>query len=388
MAETVDPPVKSHFQLRAEMPNFDYVRLVAASLVLFSHSFTIAEGSDRNEPLVRLLGEGEILGIYAVCVFFIISGFLVTKSAFERRSLVTFAASRILRVFPGLFVCQLVTATVLGVFFTDMGKRAFLASLIPLRYAIHYTIDPAMSWQVQSVTFYQDAAKTGEGLNGSLWTIQQELACYTILALLLVTRTLRWPTCLAIVLLTLPFFVPWSKDDVTPIMDAIRWSIEDSRVTDFFWVAPSFFMGAVIFFFWLRKRCLPAWPMLLCLADFAWAVHRGHYYDHFALYAAYPLLWIATSTTHTLPSLKKFGDISYGVYLYGWPCEQAVRGFMGPGVTWYTVFVLAGIMTVACAYASWRLVEKPALSLKKYFNGPPASDRARPAHPPLAADTP
>lgn len=124
----------SHGSLRPEMPNFDYVRLIAASAVLFSHSFTIADGSDANEPLVRLLGEGEIMGIYAVCIFFIISGFLVTKSAFERRSVIAFAGSRILRVFPGLFVCQLVTATVLGIFFTSLPKMEFLTQLWPLRY--------------------------------------------------------------------------------------------------------------------------------------------------------------------------------------------------------------------------------------------------------------
>ncbi|MEF3128694.1 acyltransferase family protein [Rhizobium leguminosarum] len=62
-------------------PNFNMIRLVAASMVIFSHAFLISEKTEANEPFVRLLGEGKLLGIFGVYVFFITSGFLVTQSA-------------------------------------------------------------------------------------------------------------------------------------------------------------------------------------------------------------------------------------------------------------------------------------------------------------------
>jgi hypothetical protein len=40
----------------ARYPNFDFIRLVAASSVIFSRAFQISEGTDENEPLVHLLG--------------------------------------------------------------------------------------------------------------------------------------------------------------------------------------------------------------------------------------------------------------------------------------------------------------------------------------------
>ena len=43
--------------------NFDAMRLVAASSIIFSHAFALTEGSERSEPLVRLLGPGNIVGI-------------------------------------------------------------------------------------------------------------------------------------------------------------------------------------------------------------------------------------------------------------------------------------------------------------------------------------
>jgi peptidoglycan/LPS O-acetylase OafA/YrhL len=69
----------------ARYPNFDVIRLVAASSVIFSHAFLISEGTDENEPLVRLLGDHNITGIYGVFVFFTISGLLVTKTRFAQR---------------------------------------------------------------------------------------------------------------------------------------------------------------------------------------------------------------------------------------------------------------------------------------------------------------
>jgi peptidoglycan/LPS O-acetylase OafA/YrhL len=84
-------------------PNSDFIRLVAASAVIFSHSFLIAEGSEQNEPLARLLGERNILGIYGVFVFFIMSGFFVAASAPSSASPGHFLWKRFLRIFPALF---------------------------------------------------------------------------------------------------------------------------------------------------------------------------------------------------------------------------------------------------------------------------------------------
>ena len=47
---------------------------------MFSHAFLIAEGTQKNEWLIRLTGNQSILGLCGVFVFFAISGFLVTQS--------------------------------------------------------------------------------------------------------------------------------------------------------------------------------------------------------------------------------------------------------------------------------------------------------------------
>ena len=58
--------------------NFDALRLLAAITVIFSHSFLIAQGVEKNDPLNLLTGNQCMIGLAAVFVFFAVSGFLIT----------------------------------------------------------------------------------------------------------------------------------------------------------------------------------------------------------------------------------------------------------------------------------------------------------------------
>lgn len=360
-----------------DFANFDYLRLVAAAMVIFSHSFTVAQGHERNEPLVRLLGPDNILAIYGVCIFFVISGFLITMSAARSPTLLNYAAARILRIYPALIACQLLMALILGAIFSSVGPIAFVKGLEWARYAYWYSIDVAMSWDIPTVVFFDAPDGAGAGLNGSLWTIQQELFCYVVIGLLRAARLLRWYVVLGVFVLSFPSsLIPWSRNDVEVIMAAIDWRIEDARVYDYFWVGSSFFMGSLIHFLWAKFGRLRAWPMALCAIVLAYAVYRGRVYDLFPLYAAYPLLWFATSRRLALPSLKKFGDISYGVYLYGWPMQMLVRGLWGPGISWWMLFILSLLAACLCGYLSWHLLEKRMLRLKRFFGARPGETKS------------
>jgi peptidoglycan/LPS O-acetylase OafA/YrhL len=65
-----------------------------------------------------------------------------------------------------------------------------------------------------------------------------------------------------------------------------------------------------------------------------------------------------------LRSASRFGDLSYGIYLWAWPMQQFVIVAMGKMAPFPTVLACSLASTVACAWLSWHLVERPALRLK------------------------
>src|SRR4051812_34094651 len=80
--------------------NLNALRMVAASSVMFSHSYVLT-GHMFEEPLAVASAHRTDTGTIGVVVFFAISGFLIAQSL-SRRSLGPYALARVLRIVPGL----------------------------------------------------------------------------------------------------------------------------------------------------------------------------------------------------------------------------------------------------------------------------------------------
>ena len=100
--------------------NFDLMRLLAASMVFWSHQYSM---SGFDEPLVPWVGS---LGGFAVYAFFAMSGYLNAQSVFRSRSSSQFLISRAFRIFPGLIVC-VAGCVILGAVVTTLPLREYLS---------------------------------------------------------------------------------------------------------------------------------------------------------------------------------------------------------------------------------------------------------------------
>lgn len=64
-------------------------------------------------------------------------------------------------------------------------------------------------------------------------------------------------------------------------------------------------------------------------------------------------------------NIERRADLSYGIYIYGWPIQLLVAQFGGARYGIAVYLLLTVLFLVPVAAASWFLVEKPAMGLRK-----------------------
>jgi len=326
--------------------NFDAVRLLAALSVVFSHSFLIAEGSEANEWFVRITGNQCVLGLVGVFVFFIISGYLVTESWCRHPLPGGFAVRRALRIYPGLVVNVLVCALLIGPLvralplppcFAAPGLREFLYRTL--------TLNPG-PLHLPGVLFADNSV--GQLINGSLWTLRYEVMMYGMIVLFGMARLLHLRT--AIILTGIGIAAVYFENSLKPLDD----------LGEMAWFLGFFGSGMVLSF--LRERLVFDWRCallaLLALVIFVWL---GRFIMLFPLAGAYLVIWFARRHDPWLDYSKHFGDLSYGLYIYGWPAEQLVMWLSGGKAEWWQVFVGSLAIALPAAWLSWHGIEKWAL---------------------------
>jgi len=328
----------------ARLNNFDALRIAAAFSVLLSHQFALC---GLKEPVVF---GAMSLGTLGVLVFFSISGFLVSQSWRQDPHLARFLAKRFLRIWPGLAAFTVLTACVLGPIVSTLSWRDYFSD------AEFYTFFKTLKLLSirHDLPGVFDNNIFPKAVNGSLWTIPYEVRCYLALALLGMVRLLKIPLLLVLVtLLTGIYYFVFAPDP-----------------THYQLYFGMFFLAGVCFDL-LRPHWetrVPALTLLLCMLG-------GVLFLSGAPRVAF-LLWIAgfsvvlgSRSTPILRRFGRYGDISYGVYVYAFGVQQTVLWAAGKALPFFAGLLIAAIVTTLCALASWHWIEHPALGLKTRLAG-------------------
>jgi peptidoglycan/LPS O-acetylase OafA/YrhL len=341
--------------LAAESNSFGVVRLAMALAVLVSHSYLLAAGTSSGEPLHSLAGHS--LGEHAVQVFFFLSGILVAQSFERSRSMLDFIAGRVLRIFPGLIVCVLLTALVFGPLVSIYEPARYFSGSGVLSY-IARTL--SLSTGSAPLPGVFEAHPLPAIVNMSLWTLKYEVLCYAGLAFagaagLFSVRWRKVSTALLAVFLTFVFIEqPKAIETYTPI-DNIRY------------FALYFGMGTLAYLVrdWLPIRGAIVVPLF---GMFIAAIGTRFGELATALFLGYATLLVATLSFGPLRGLTNRYDLSYGAYIYACPIQQLLIEKL-PGAEPLVAAALAALIVLPAALLSWLVVERPALKQRHRVNG-------------------
>lgn len=334
---------------RGHENNLNLLRFAAASLVVFSHSYPLS-GHAADEPLAKLVRVLD-LGAVAVAMFFAMSGFLVARSFDRGAGIAAFVRSRALRIVPAFAVAVAYAALVLGPLVTTLPLRDYLGDRQTWFY-VRSTLSLFGRTDHLPGVFVDNPYRAA--VNGSLWTVALEVFCYGALAVAGTLGVLRRPrVALAVAVgIVIAFALAPSLVRLLPRADAAS----TPRMA-------GTFAAGVLAYVWQDRLRLSPLAALAAVVAIPWFLARpeGGTFAFGAI--AYATIVLAWHPAFDVPAFRRFGDTSYGIYVYAFPTQQAIAWVTGPMSPWL-LFAFAYPAIVALASASWSLVERPCLAWK------------------------
>ena len=326
--------------------NLNLLRLVAALMVLYAHSFAFY-----GNPAAGFLGLTSYGGL-GIDIFFVISGYLIVKSWDFSPSPKNFLIKRSLRIFPALIVVVLISMLILGPMFSTLSVSEYFAH-------------PALSGYLRNIilspVFYLpgvlEHARVPNAVNGSLWSLPVEFFMYlVVMALGLLFKGGRFVYAVATAVFA-ALVVFWCWRDAPLIV------IHGTDVRNIFLTGIYFMIGACYAKFGLERWFSLSGVCLLLMATILLAPYAS--VSKYLLWFTLPYIVLAygLSSSWLGTLVNKVGDCSYGVYIYAFPVQQFVL-LKFPEISYGMYLFVTVLITLVLGYCSWHLIEKRILKFK------------------------
>jgi peptidoglycan/LPS O-acetylase OafA/YrhL len=343
--------------------NFNFFRLLFATLVILAHSFELLDGNRSREPLTVLFGT-LTFGELAVDGFFLLSGYLIVQSWCGKPNMVAYFLKRVLRIFPGFIVASLVCLLIIAPlgaltdsYYSEISIKSALWDLIRL--------------QTPHAPPYALGTHTGS-INGAMWSISFEFRCYMyVIAFgLLGLPKRRYLWLLGGLGIAALFMVMEISQHIgfnpviagrLPLSNGLN--LINARLSMFF------FSGG-IFYLYREKiplkgvNALVACGLLLLAMNYQLTAEIA-----VASAGAYILFYFALMPIRRFGIFQRIPDVSYGLYLYGWPIQLLVL-WKFPMLDGWAVFAISTLFGLLAGLVSWYLIEKPFIKLKPQRKNP------------------
>lgn len=322
---------------------FDFLRAFFACNVLLSH---IGELSQVKELFFLQKISNSYLAING---FFVISGFLVAKSYTSTNSLKSYLMKRVRRILPAYIFVVLFFSILLS-FFSKLTFVEYFSSLQLYRY---------LGWNLIFLNFMEPCLPGlfQENLlcavNGALWTIKVEESFYLILPLLFyfINKTKRkWIVLFLVYLFSFVFYVGFkfylNKPLIAKQMPGML----------------TYFGTGVFMFLYFSKIMKYKLKLLLLCSLLAYISYVYSWYFLFPISFGFTVI-LSAYTFSSLNNFGKYGDFTYGLYIFHFPLIQLFRSLnfferFNP----YLISIVLILLSILFAVLSWVFIEKRFIS--------------------------
>jgi len=330
-------------RLATQRNNFHFLRLLFALAAFFHHAYALSGQTGWKGFYLAVVTKIAIQG------FFVISGFLIVKSYMQSNGPLAYFQKRARRIFPAYFMVILLCA-IFGAAISALPAAEYFFSIRFWRYLACNLL--FVNWLQPTLPGVFEG-NPAPFMNVSLWTIKVELSFY------LVTPLLVWATrrfnrvCLFLGIYGCSAAWHWGMNFLAEATGQGVWGLLSHQLPG----QMSYFLcGAYLYLYkdaFLRQAhgiaagCLAA---LVCHLATGVEAMRPLAISGLVIYLAYVAPYLGNCI--------RFGDLSYGAYIYHGPIIQflVMAGLYHYNPYWGTLASMMILLAVSCL--SWHFLEK------------------------------
>ena len=300
----------------------DLIKFIAATLVIFSHSFSL---SNSSHDYLSIWINGASFGSLAVSIFFCFSGYYITKSILKDSN--KFIIKRLKRLLPELIIVVLFTIFIIGPIFTNLSIKKYFLSSGTYIYLFNIFMIPVHN--LPGVFINNIHLRT---VNGVLWTLSVEFACYLFIFLIYKLKLLKKEkyhyVIIASIIISLLSYLILRKLNVTLLISMIRPFV-------------IFLISSLLYFY--NSKISKKIIIIDILLSIIFLLFRNYIlYDIFLIVLLPQILcYVAENIKINNRFISYLGKISYAMYLTGFIIQQSIISIFGGMMNPFLNFVIA-----------------------------------------------
>lgn len=284
--------------------NLQLMKFIAAIMVICSHAFPIVTGSMKGEPIYQLTKGQLSMGGFSVAVFFLSAGYFIAASVEKKKTVRSFFLARCIRIFPLLWIVVIlsillgacVTTNTMSSYWTDRGTWLYLLN--------------GLLFPVHNLPGVFEQAPYLPTVNGALWTLPVEFACYIVCFIIYKMNFLKekWYFLYLIPASMLAILILFVEEQYPFLMQVYR----------------PCFLFHIGMGFWIYRDKIKLCSILFWPALLLFVVSLVCHAANIGMFILFPYLcmYLCFGEKQVSGKLDFLGNMSYGIYLCGFPIQQ------------------------------------------------------------------